>query len=96
MVDKIGDNMSTIPRVVDLKREGIYYSERGPNQAFMNVVEGVDEDGNRVHNIVAAITENELMNQFTSASFGKIIVSIPFIELFKMLEEHLRNKPNEE
>ena len=84
------------PRTVDLKNEGILYSEYGPNQGYMNIVEATDAEGNPIIDIVAAITENEMMNSFTSATFGKVIVSISFVEIFRKLEEQLRNQHDKE
>ena len=72
------------PRNVVMDKAGIFYTERGPNAVFINLV--ADDDTIR---LVVTIDQDSIGNSFSAMTFGKVIDSMPLVEALekaKLLE----------
>lgn len=66
------------PREVVMEYAGIYYAETQNNKVFLNVV----EKNNKIM-LVLIINPDALGNEFHAMTFGKIIYSVPLLEVMQ-------------
>lgn len=65
-------------REVTMEYAGIYYAETENNKVYLNIV----EKDNKIM-LILIINPDDLGNEFHAMSFGKIIYSVPLLEVMQ-------------
>lgn len=75
------EDKSTIREVI-MNYAGIYYAETGTNKIYLNMVEKDDQIL-----FVLVINQDDLGNQFHAMTFGKVIYSVPLLDVIKQAKD---------